>query len=154
MYRICVSCCFQGSGGPAGTGQGVGAVGWILPGRGVLPEGEGRLQHCPDGEVLDEGKGCIYMRSSQHKYGSFYCLKVNHKTVFVSWLIIKDAGAQPRGRHTTKDLLATESYIYFSISPVFFFLLNQLIIFSPQVLIEIKLFHLIIYRQPVTMGHK
>lgn len=36
----------------------------------------------------------------------------------------------------------------------FFFLLNQLIIFSPQVLIEIKLFHLIIYRQPVTMGHK
>lgn len=47
---------FQGSGGSAGTGQGVGAVRGTLPGRGVLPEGEGRLQHGPDGEVLDEGK--------------------------------------------------------------------------------------------------
>lgn len=54
VTRVCV-CCSQGSRRAAGTGQGVGAVGRVLAGRGVLPEGEGRLQRCPDGEVLDEG---------------------------------------------------------------------------------------------------
>ena len=62
-------CLSQECGGPAGTGQGVGAVRWTLPGCGVLPEGEGRLQHRPDGEVLDEGEGpnfmCIYIQSAQ-----------------------------------------------------------------------------------------
>lgn len=53
---LCFYLVFQGSGGSARTGQGVGAVRWTFPGRGVLPEGEGRLQQCPDGEVLDEGK--------------------------------------------------------------------------------------------------
>lgn len=59
--KLCLRLClFQGGGGAAATGPGVGAVGRTLPSCGVLPEGEGRLQQRPDGEVLDEGTASLY----------------------------------------------------------------------------------------------
>lgn len=81
----------QGGGGSAGAGQGVGAVRWILPRRGVLPEGEGRLQQCPDGEVLDEGKG----PGRTVRFIAWKGLKGNHWTMLIIDSSLRTAVLRP-----------------------------------------------------------